>query len=75
MKEENEAQFVSVKGALDELRKGLEEAKLFLGDTRVCPQEVRDVPEETTKEALPKILAELKSFILTVRTKGRIFAA
>lgn len=63
MKAENETRLLAVRGSLTELRKGLEDARLFLDDTRVCPQQVRDVPEEVTREALPKILAELKSFI------------
>lgn len=72
LKAENENRLLAVRGSLAELRKGLEDARLFLDDTRVCPQEVREVPEEVTRDALPKILAELKSYIFdrTNRQEG-----
>lgn len=70
MKAENDKRLQDVSGSLQELRKGLEEAQLFLDDTRVCPQKVRDVPEEESKEDLPRILNDLKSFIFD-RTNRR----
>lgn len=70
LKTENDQRLLDVTGSLRELRKGLEDAHLFLEDTRVCPQEVRDVSEEESREDLPKILNELKSFIFD-RTNRR----